>query len=165
MSGSKKCVPGCGCKKHCKDPEVMARTLATRAARGHVLGKDCSHQPACECGRHNRADPGKFFREHNPRHIDSRSSHPHYNRWYNMMKRCFNPSHRAWKYYGGRGITVCDEWQTTPAAFYQHLDEELGPCPSGHTMDRIDNDGDYEPGNLRWATQSEQIRNSRRCLK
>lgn len=157
---SRRCDPGCTCGKHYRDPDVVARMLVTRAARGQVLGKDCTHRPGCDCGRHGRVDAGKFFIEHNPHYIDSRSSHSHYNRWYNMMKRCFNPEHRAYHCYGGRGITVCEEWQT-PANFYRYLDEVLGPRPEGHTLDRINNDGDYEPGNMRWATQTEQIRNSR----
>lgn len=59
--------------------------------------------------------------------------------------------------YGGRGITVCAEWQT-PANFYAYLDE-LGPCPPNYSLDRIDNNGNYEPGNIRWASQSEQNSN------
>jgi hypothetical protein len=61
--------------------------------------------------------------------------------------------------YGARGITVCEEWHD-PFAFYAYLDT-LGPCPEGYSIDRIDNDGDYEPGNIRWASSAEQRANSR----
>jgi hypothetical protein len=66
--------------------------------------------------------------------------------------------------YGGRGIHVCDEWHD-PWTFYRYLDEHLGPCPPRHSLDRINNDGNYEPDNVRWATFSEQARNGDHGIK
>lgn len=69
-------------------------------------------------------------------------------------------SHPEWANYGGRGIRVHPEWIRDPFAFYAAL-EDLGPCPEGHSFDRIDNDGHYEPGNVRWADKSTQRTNAR----
>lgn len=81
-----------------------------------------------------------------------------YRAWSNMKQRCSNPRNDNYEYYGGRGVTVCDHWQRNYAAFRFWV----GPRPSPkHSIDRIDPDGHYAPGNVRWATVSEQ-RNNRR---
>jgi hypothetical protein len=82
-----------------------------------------------------------------------------YRAWVNMISRCENPKTPGWENYGGRGIAVCRRWRESVEAFY----EDIGPRPSPqHSVDRIDNNGNYEPGNCRWATQHEQTRNMRR---
>jgi hypothetical protein len=79
-----------------------------------------------------------------------------YRIWSGMKARCKNPSAARWKRYGGRGITVCERWQNSFEAFLA----DMGPCPSPkHSIDRINNDGNYEVGNVRWATPSEQMKN------
>jgi hypothetical protein len=78
-----------------------------------------------------------------------------------MIARCENPKRKGYPYYGGRGITVCERWHD-PAAFIADIERDLGPRPPGLTLDRIDNDGNYQPGNVRWATWSEQAFNARR---
>lgn len=81
-----------------------------------------------------------------------------YQTWQSMKDRCHNPNDTNFALYGGRGITVCDEWRNDFAAFLAHV----GPKPSPrHSIDRIDNDRGYEPGNVRWATQRVQCRNRR----
>lgn len=85
-----------------------------------------------------------------------------YTRWNSMKQRCLNPKHSAYKSYGGRGITICKEW----LSFDNYLNDivkEIGSLPGPEfSLDRIDNDKGYEPGNLRWAT-SEKQNNNKRC--
>jgi len=87
--------------------------------------------------------------------------HPLYKTWVSMIHRCHDTGDVAYPRYGGRGISVCPAWRDDVAAFIAWMDANLGPRPEGQSLDRIDNDGNYEPGNLRWATSSEQRRNQR----
>jgi len=89
------------------------------------------------------------------------SYHPLYQVWKGIKARCLNPNNRAYRHYGDRGITIASEWLHNPQAFIEWVEEHLGPRPLETSLDRIDNDGDYEPGNLRWATRSQQVRNRR----
>jgi len=85
---------------------------------------------------------------------------PLYGTWAGMIQRCTNPKHEAHKNYGGRGITVCDRWLTYENWLADILGT-LGPRPEGMSLDRIDNDSGYRPGNMRWATATEQRINQR----
>ena len=80
-----------------------------------------------------------------------------YESWAHMRQRCTNPNHKSYRYYGGRGITVCDRWLRSFENFYT----DMGERPEGTSLDRIDNSKGYEPGNCRWATPIEQGRNRR----
>jgi hypothetical protein len=79
-----------------------------------------------------------------------------YKAWTNMKRRCSDPTTHNWHRYGGRGIKVCAEWTSSFESFYDHL----GPAPSSaHSIGRIDNDADYEPGNVEWQTAKQQANN------
>jgi hypothetical protein len=81
---------------------------------------------------------------------------PTYNAWRGILARCYSPGFIGWARYGGRGIAVCDRWRENFAAFLA----DMGPRPSPrHSIDRIDVNGNYEPGNCRWATMTTQQRN------
>ncbi len=77
--------------------------------------------------------------------------------WKAMRDRCTRRSMNSYEHYGGRGIRVCERWQ-----FFANFLEDMGKRPDGTTLDRIDVDGHYEPGNCRWATSDVQARNKRR---
>ena len=94
------------------------------------------------------------------KHGQSRTSL--YSRWSDMKTRCLNSEHPRYKYWGGRGITVFPSWASSDGfiAFAEYI-KTLGPCPRGYSLDRIENNGNYEPGNLRWASAKMQRANSR----
>lgn len=87
------------------------------------------------------------------------NDHPLYGIWCNMKQRCNNPNHTYYHLYGGRGIKVCERWKD-----FKNFMVDVSPRPSlTHTIDRFpDKDGNYEPGNFRWATISEQNNNKRK---
>ena len=87
--------------------------------------------------------------------------HPLYRQWKGMRRRCHDSRRPEYQRYGGRGITVCDRWSEPRTGFWNFV-ADMGPKPTaGHTIDRRDGNGNYEPDNCRWATTAEQNRNSR----
>jgi len=82
-----------------------------------------------------------------------------YNVWLAMRDRCLNPNSKYFRHYGGRGIGVCERWD-----LFSNFLADMGEAPPGLTLDRIDVQGDYEPGNCRWASRLDQIRNRRKRI-
>lgn len=107
-------------------------------------------------------EEARQVRIENPPHGHARKGFktPTYRSWVMMRSRCNNEKGPSWEYYGGRGIVVCARWSNF-AAFL----EDMGERPPGTTLDRIDCNGNYEPGNCRWASSQVQNQNKRRPQK
>tara|TARA_R110000868_G_scaffold335325_1_gene596087 strand:+ start:147 stop:587 length:441 start_codon:yes stop_codon:yes gene_type:complete len=90
-------------------------------------------------------------------HPKRKSYTPFYRRWCDMRARCTNPNHRAYKWYGARGIVVCDRWQS----FDLFSEDMLSSYAKGLQLDRLDNNGPYAPDNCKWVTSKQNCRNRR----
>lgn len=100
-------------------------------------------------------DPSFVIRRVSPKGIRVRTDHPLYGTYANMMQRCYSETCKDYPIYGGRGIAVCDRWRDD----FLNFAEDMGERPAAHTLDRIDPNGDYSPGNCRWADHATQRRN------
>lgn len=120
-----------------------------------VLGLNLISGKTTSCGCWNDESRASRCVKHNLYHTTV------YRAWGNMIQRCTNENQRCYKHYGGRGITVCAEWKADFQAFYDYVSTLPHFNEKGRSLDRINNDGNYEPGNVQWATQSEQNRNKR----
>lgn len=92
------------------------------------------------------------------------SDHPLYETWCGMIKRCTNPNDRKYSYYGGRGVTVYDEWRNSFESFHTYVSQLPYYGIAGYTLDRIDTNRGYEPGNIQWSSRKSQTRNRRNTL-
>lgn len=162
-----KCQVGCTCGRHKakgvkRSDEVRAKISA--AKMGHEVAPETRAKiSAAMAGRKQTAETAarrsKSLRRHGHAARNPLARSPEYRAWDAMKSRCYNPKARGYAGYGGRGIAVCDRWRYSFENFLADMGER--PSPE-HSLDRIDNDGNYEPGNVRWATRSEQQRNRTR---
>lgn len=111
------------------------------------------------CGCYN----SEIARQVNTTH--GKRKDPLYTEWYGIKGRCLNPNHSRYVDYGERGIKICDEWLNSFEKFYDYVSVLPNCRKKGYTLDRIDNDGNYEPGNVRWATVLTQNTNQRRTVR
>lgn len=120
-----------------------------------VVSGDLASGKVVSCGCHKAESAKSRFSTHGLRRS------PLYGTWANMVNRCTNPNSDDYADYGGRGITICDEWQRNFQAFHDYVTRLSGYGNPGYTLDRADNSLGYQPGNMRWATATEQSRNRR----
>jgi len=114
----------------------------------------CGNTVSCGCHRRSRR-----FSIHKHGHAKDGQASREYTAWAHAKTRCSNPNDKKWKDYGGRGITMCKEWRESFSAFLSYM----GECPPRLTLDRYpNNNGNYEPGNCRWASVHDQNLNRRR---
>jgi hypothetical protein len=181
----------CGC--NAMAAMVRARFSAPYIAAGSIFGRltvlrdvprSTDRAPCrCACGREKEVNAiglkggttksCSCLAQERRSKLGGFSKHPLYPTWNGIIDRCTDPKHPSYANYGGRGITVCDRWRD-PWAFAEDIEREIGPRPEGvsesgrvlYSLDRWpDNDGNYEPGNVRWSTMSEQVLNQRKVSR
>lgn len=156
----------CGC--HRAPEDFVGRkfgTLTVIALVNRTSSNECRWLLRCDCGKERFTVSSKLNTRCHCRHCGPRkhghaskgAMSPEYQTWAGMRKRCLQPNCKAWPNYGGRGIRISPRWDS-----FENFLADVGPKPSpAHSLDRIDVNGNYEPGNVRWATKVEQARNTR----
>lgn len=136
--------------------QLIAIEFVERIARPGADEKDVRHGNTVSCGCAQK----KTKLTHG--HTSHRRLSREYSVWMAMRSRCYDSAHASFRNYGARGIRVCDRWRDS----FENFLSDMGPRPSaGHSIDRINNDGDYEPQNCRWATIAQQRANMRRSRR
>jgi hypothetical protein len=143
-----------------KDYRVYWRCWCDCGAEKDIRSDGLTSGLAQSCGCLQKEVSAQFKGTGSPTYKHGGKGCREYRSWSGMKSRCFDRNHPRYQDWGGRGITVCARWRDDFAAFLA----DMGPCPTGHSIDRINNDGDYEPGNCRWADAITQ-RNNRRDSK
>lgn len=142
-----------------KDPTTVKRWLDPAARAARIERSRRYHRENSEQLRERRR---QYYRKNKQARLaylrEYHKKRPEYNSWKGMMRRCYNPACPEYPNYGGRGISVYEKWRNSFDAFVA----DVPPRPSAkHSIERIRNHGNYEPGNVRWATAEEQSRNKR----
>lgn len=137
--------------------------LTVCGLRGSIVTLKCAcgkiiQIPRCQVAKWKSCGCSRNTAHGHARQVNGRKVSPEYRSWSGMKNRCTDPQSHSWHNYGGRGIRVCDRW----LASFESFLADVGYRPKGHSLDRIDVNGYYEPGNVRWALPKEQARNRRK---